>query len=501
MKKSKKSQKKQPKQNKNSKPAKERKYERVYEKVLKDRLVRKNIVTRNLGFFFPVYFHKYVKFQTAPFQEEIFKILENEKMRLAVLLAFRGSAKSTIITTAYALWSILGIQQKKFVIIIGQTEPKARQHLMNIKYELETNWLLKADLGPFEEERNQWGATALTLPKLGAKIMISSTEQSIRGLRHLEHRPDLIILDDVEDISFVRNQDNRNKLFSWFTSEVLPAGEAGTRIILVGNLLHEDSLVKRIQSKMPVERIDWVYKEYPITDELGNPMWPGKYPTKEDIEKQKQDAMDEATWQREYQLKIVDHEFQIIKRDWIQYYDGLPPEGNFHSYYGIGVDLAISQRDTADYTAIVSGQVQSKYDKDYKIYILPNIVNRRMTGNEALEAIKQTSDSFGHGNTIYVEDNGYQSIIVEQLNDDRYDAEGIKSKAAKADRLAAVSYLVQSGHVLFPREGAEELITQIIGFGLEKHDDLVDAFSLLLSKLAHECHGPTCMFVDNFIKF
>lgn len=495
MNKSKKSPKKQPKKSK--KLTREQKYEKVYKQVVTDRAVRKNLVTRNLRFFFPVYFHKYIKFETAPFQEEIFKILENEKLRLAVILAFRGSAKSTIITTAYALWSILGAQQKKFVVIVSQTEQKTRVHLNNIKTELETNHLLKTDLGPFEEERNQWGATALTLPKLGAKIMISSTEQSIRGLRYLEHRPDLIILDDVEDINSVRNQENRNKLFNWFTSEILPAGEAGTRIILVGNLLHDDSLVKRIQNKVSPERTDWVYKEYPITDEFGNPTWPGKYPTKEHIEIQRQDTLDEATWQREYQLKIVDHEYQIIKRDWIQYYDGQPPEPNFHSHFGVGVDLAISQKDTADYTAIVSGQIQSKYDKDFKIYILPNIVNRRMTGMEALEAARQVSDSIPHRNTIYIEDNGYQGIIVEQLKDERYDAEGVKSKAAKADRLSAVSYLVQSGHVLFPKEGAEELIMQILDFGIEKHDDLVDAFSLLLARLAHECHGPRCEFVDN----
>jgi predicted phage terminase large subunit-like protein len=88
-------------------------------------------------------------------------------------------------------------------------------------------------------------------------------------------------------------------------------------------------------------------------------------------------------------------------------------------------------------------------------------------------------------------------MMVENLKNDRYEVEGVKSTTNKESRLSAISYLVQSGSVLFPRQGAEELITQLLGFGTEKHDDLVDAFSLLISRLAKECHRPRCMFVDN----
>ena len=40
--------------------------------------------------------------------------------------------------------------------------------------------------------------------------------------------------------------------------------------------------------------------------------------------------------------------------------------------------------------------------------------------------------------------------------------------------------MIQSGKILFPENGAEELITQLVGFGVEKHDDLVDAFSSVI---------------------
>jgi phage terminase large subunit-like protein len=47
-----------------------------------------------------------------------------------------------------------------------------------------------------------------------------------------------------------------------------------------------------------------------------------------------------------------------------------------------------------------------------------------------------------------------------------------------------VSHLIQSGQVLFPRLGAENLILQLTGFGKESHDDLADAFAILMLKTA-----------------
>jgi len=143
---------------------------KLIEKILKDRHVRKGVVTKSLDWFFSVYFHTYIKYETAPFQEEIISIAEDQNIKLAVIVAFRGSAKSTLITTASVLWSILGSPQKKFIILLSQTEQKARQHLQNIKRELESNDVLRKDLGPFDGEKNQWGSTALIIKKLMPRL-------------------------------------------------------------------------------------------------------------------------------------------------------------------------------------------------------------------------------------------------------------------------------------------------------------------------------------------
>lgn len=459
----------------------------MIEKILKDKPARQMIVKNSFDWFFSVYFHSYIKYETAPFHREIFQIIEDDKIELVVIVAFRGSAKSTIVTTASVLWSILGKPQSKFVIILSQTEQKARQHLQNIKMELENNEVLRKDLGPFDEERNQWGSTALIIKKFNAKIMISSSEQSIRGMRFMENRPDLIIIDDIEDIDSVRTQEGRNKTSDWLTGEVLPARGKNSKVIIVGNLLHEDSLLKRLQEKIEKGEVKGVYKEYPIIDESGNSMWHGRYPTRASIEEEKVKTMDDVAWAREYLLKIIPKTNVVIKKEWIQYYDDLPGNDVRYRYTGTGVDLAISEKTSADYTAMVSGRVYG-YDKNMKIYILPNPINERMDFPSTVQRAKMLFQTIK--TRLFIEDVGYQRSVVQQLKAEGVNAEEVPIHGQdKESRLRLTTALIQSGRILFPRDASKELITQLLGFGTEKHDDLVDAFSILILKAIESSKG------------
>lgn len=235
--------------------------------MIRDRKVRTAITKRSHWYFFHFYFAHYVKYATALFQAEIFDLTENEAAGNFFVVAFRGSGKSTIITTSYPLWAILGEQQKKFVLILCQTQSQAKQHMMNLRRELENNALLKSDLGPFREESDEWGSSSLVFSKLGARITAASSEQSIRGLRHNQHRPDLIIGDDVEDLASTKTREGRNKTYQWLTGEVIPTGDRTTRLVIVGNLLHEDSLLMRIKENIERQKIKGVFKEYPLVRE------------------------------------------------------------------------------------------------------------------------------------------------------------------------------------------------------------------------------------------
>ncbi len=463
----------------------------LFDRMIKDQKVRREICKQSFLHFFHLHFAHYVTYETAPFQKEMFSLIEDGSENLFIV-AFRGSGKSTIVTTAYPIWSILGKQGKKFVLILCQTQAQAKLHMMNLKRELENNEVLKKDLGPFKEDSNEWAATSLVFSDSGARITVASSEQSIRGIRHNQHRPDLIICDDVEDLISTKTREGRNKTHQWLTGEVIPTGDRNTRLIIIGNLLHEDSLLMRIKESITNKQIDGIFKEYPLIKD-GKILWTGKYSNMDEVEKEKRKIGNEFSWQREYLLNIVPSEEQAIQREWIQYYDK-DPVGDAslraeHSVYvgggiKVGIDLAISEKSTADYTAMVPIFVVNG-GTDLKIYVLPKIINKKMNFPETVIVCKQVyktyHTSYDGPPTLVIEDVGYQRSLAQQLKSDEvYYVETIRPLGDKRSRLMVISSMIKEGKILFPREGAEELIEQMVHFGVEKHDDLVDAFTTVI---------------------
>jgi hypothetical protein len=116
-------------------------------KLFTDRTARIEATQQNLLLFFTFYFNKYITYHIAPFQIEMLQILQNLNYKTIAITAFRGSGKSTLCSLVYVIWAIIGIHQKKNVIIVCQTEDKARQTLINIRRVLESFPVLLNDLG------------------------------------------------------------------------------------------------------------------------------------------------------------------------------------------------------------------------------------------------------------------------------------------------------------------------------------------------------------------
>ena len=232
---------------------------------------------------------------------------------------------------------------------------------------------------------------------------------------------------------------------------------------------------------------------YPIIDEQGNPAWPGKYPNQEAIEKEKARGIPDREWAIEYMLQPIIDEDQIIKVEWIRYYDREPHHlEQIYRYAATGVDLAISEKETADFTAMVSGIVTHE-DGTWKLYVLPFPINKRLNGPAILEEIVSTSLRLGNGKLtdMFIENVGSQQIMVDMANEKGIHAEGFSPAGRdKRARLISISELIKSGRIRFPRHGAEKLIQQVLWLGIEKHDDLMDALiTLVLSIFEREKTG------------
>jgi predicted phage terminase large subunit-like protein len=466
--------------------------------VLNDPTSRRELVKRSHLYFFCTYLSRYITYKTAPFHHEMFRITEDDDTKMAAICSFRGSGKSTLMTLSYPIWAVLGRPQKKFVVIISQTAEQAKLHFKNLKRELETNDLLKRDLGPFQEQ-DEWNACSLVIPKYNAKIIAVSKDQSFRGIKHGEHRPDLIIADDCENSDSVKTQESRDSTFNWFTSEVLPLGDKNTKKIIIGNLLHEDSLLKRLEDAILDGSRSGIFRQYPLLDDDDNIAWPGKYPDMKAIEEEKLNVGNIFAWMREYLLRIIDDREPVIDKNWIQYYDELPTILRNQGYsYVTGIDLAISEKDTADFSAMVTAKVIGSGD-DRQIFILPHPVNRRMKFSEIIESAVDiyTVNEGRHSNKFYVEETMLQGYVTQQLKDQNIDAVGIGIRGKdKRTRLELSAPSIYNGKVWFPRSGCEDLLKQLLKFGVEKHDDLVDAFTTLILGIIDK---PPCNFSGRII--
>jgi predicted phage terminase large subunit-like protein len=434
-----------------------------------------------------VYLSGYFTDPPAVFHPELIRALESEAERRVLILGFRGSGKSTFGSLALPLWAALEYPEKyPFIILVADSSRQATLNISAIKHELETNQLIKQDYGEIkgkviedftlQGDGEEWQKQNIVLSN-GVRILSRSRGQKVRGLRHLQHRPRLIVVDDPEDGEWVRTKENRDKTDRWLHSEIMPGMDARKgKLVVIGNLLHMDALLSRLRAP----GTGFKCLEFPLIDKNGVCTWPAMYPTEKSL-KDKERDMGAIPWQREMLLKIVADEDQIVTPEDIHYYDELPT--GIAAMKGHGIDLAISQKENADYTAIVSGEVHYQ-DSAPKIYIRPNPYNEHVTFHNFLLTVRNIPGELKGANLFFVEDVAYQKAAIQEMERLMLPVVPMKPQGDKRARLQVVAPYIKNGTVLFPRSGCEQLLGQIFNLGVESHDDLNDAMVYLLQGLA-----------------
>lgn len=421
---------------------------------------------QSLAYFTFIYLSHYIKADVPQFHWNIYADLQEDEVKLLLLIAFRGSGKSTIASLAYPLWCAV-FQKKKFMILCSDTFPQSKQIISNLIHELEKNPMIQRDFGDLKGKDEEWTATNIVLKNM-VRISARSKGQQIRGLRHMEHRPDLVILDDIENSEDVRSKEQRDKTEQWVLSDVFPSLDTNVgRIVVIGSLLHSDSTIARLRNKI-IEEKNGVVKAYPLMTSQGVNLWPSEFPESK-IERLKKNGL--IYFKREYLLETTVSEDQLVKR--VGYYETIPEIKRI----AIGVDLAISKEETADYTSINACAEGS----DGKIYNLKNVFNR-WNFNEAMTQIAGFFDVMKGTYpeipiSVGIEDVAYQKALIEEIKR-RYPSlpvRAIKQTRDKKARLEMHLPHLESDQILFKREGMENLIAQLIYFGIEPHDDCVDA--------------------------
>lgn len=166
-----------------------------------------------------------------------------------LVIAPRGSAKSTHISLAFPLWCIV-TGQKHYQCLIMDAFEQAAVMIEAIKAELEVNPRLKSDFPKVVGAGRTWREGVIVTAN-NVKVEGFGTGKKIRGRRHGPWRPDLVILDDVENDENVESPRQRDKLESWISKAVLKLGPTdGTMDVLyAGTVLHFDAVIERFAKK------------------------------------------------------------------------------------------------------------------------------------------------------------------------------------------------------------------------------------------------------------
>ncbi len=156
----------------------------------------------------------------------------------------------------------------------------------------------------------------------------------------------------------------------------------------------------------------------------------------------------------------------------------------FRSYYTLRKLRPVDAKwVSADYTAVVSGEVTWPNGR-LEIYIQPHPIIRHLTFSQTMEALDDVRHSSPMSSEFYVEAVAYQQAAIEELERQAFSVQAMHPMKEKRARLRVAARYIKNGTVKFPQHGCEQLPTQLLGFGSEKHDDAVDALVYLILGVA-----------------
>lgn len=210
---------------------------------------RRSRAHRDFEFFCRSYFPHYVKSEPSVFHRWLYdtvpKLIDKPTGQLINVSAPRGEAKSTLGTQLCTLWLIV-TKRKHFIPIVMDSLGQAATMLEAVKVELDSNPRLQMDYPELTGAGRVWNAGVIVTAG-NVKVQAFGSGTRMRGLRHGPYRPDMVMLDDIENDENVRSKEQRDKVESWVKKVVLPLGppDGSMDVLYLNTILHYDSAANR----------------------------------------------------------------------------------------------------------------------------------------------------------------------------------------------------------------------------------------------------------------
>ena len=423
----------------------------------------------------------------------------------------RGHAKSTNLTFKGTMHSTL-YGYKHYPIIISDSSEQAEGFLDNIRVEFEENTAILEDFGVLAG--SVWRSNVL-LTKTNIKIEAIGSGKKIRGRKHRNWRPDLIILDDVENDENVRTPEQRKKLKDWFDKAVSKCGDDYTDIIYIGTLLHYDSLLAKTLTNPAYRSIKYkAVIQFSQADDLWQ-QWETIFTGLSNDDRESEalaffqahkEAMlegtqvlweeklsyydlmvmrvseGEASFNSEEQNEPINPDDCLFMEEWFDYYN--EAEVNFgdpaFDFFGF-IDPSLGKTKRSDFSAIVT---LAKHKGSGYMYVVDADIERRHPDRiiaDVLAKERWLRASFGHGyRKLGAETNQFQWFLKEELAKASAKAglylpiEEVQQTSDKVMRIQTLQPDVKNKYIKFNRRH-KRLLEQLTQFPMGAHDDGPDA--------------------------
>jgi predicted phage terminase large subunit-like protein len=451
---------------------------------------------------------------SPPFHKECWELCCSDH-RFVAIAAPRGHAKSTAITLGYGLATLL-FRERRYMLIVSDTEEQAIGFLSMMKQELQDNEELVDLFGLFKNEKGEVHFLSDSQTNIIVKfddghmfrVQAKGAEQKVRGRLWNGTRPDIIICDDMENDELVMNKERRDKMRNWFKGALLPSMSDNGVIRMVGTILHSDSLLENLMpnpsdkqtgstdlKQWTTRKSKWKAVKYRAHNkDFSVLLWPEKKDPEFFKEEYAQALRDNTTdiYSREYLNYPVDEAVSFFKRgDFLPIReDDLAKKLNYY----IAVDLAISEDEKADYSVfVVAGVDEEKY-----IHV-KNVIRERMDGREIVDTLiglQRTYDPIAIGIEEMQVTKSIGPFLNEAMRASNTWLSLVKLKPHKTDKITrarSIQARMRAHGVKFLKDDdwffhfEQECLT----FPRGKHDDQVDAFAYLGLMLDFLIEAPT----------
>lgn len=459
----------------------------------KDKAKRMADLEKEYVAWFEYYFPNYAKVKCAWYHKKMAKdIIQNSRIRYLAEI-FRSGGKSVHIDMGIPLYLYLVKKNLHFMLLVGETEPKAAQLLAGIQSQLQFNNRIKSDYG----ERFQQGdwADGNFNTNDGVRFMSLGFGQNPRGAREQAERPDYIVVDDVDNKKHVNNDRLMRDSVDFITEDIWgtfdSSDTATERFVYANNNFHKNSITNRLKNyfedvirknkehQLESKTLFRVLSVSAVKDTVNfEPAWKEK--TSADYWQEKLNNMPYRSFMREY-MHVHIQDGAIFKHENIHYAKPLA----FDKYDALCFYGDLSYKENADYKALV---LVGKIGREFHILLTYLRQKSRADAANWLYDMYEKYKLKDFNIRYLIEGLFAQDEFVNDF-DEEGDKRGYyipvvadkRPKGNKYDRIESLSGFFEKQYVFFnidlKTSDQQTLIDQFLAFekGSNAHDDGPDA--------------------------